>query len=76
MAPAFAAADRMAARCGGAPVLRAFAGSPRVLMASRSQLRSQRARQVTRMAVSVMTGSGAVYAETGGPASETWGAAG
>ena len=51
MAPSFAAAESMAARCGPAPVLKAFAGRPRVLLACRPQLRTQRARQVTRMAV-------------------------
>ncbi|EIE19609.1 chloroplast ATP synthase subunit delta precursor [Coccomyxa subellipsoidea C-169] len=51
MATAFACSETMAARtCRPTSALQQFAGRPKVLLASRPQLRRQNARQVTRMA--------------------------
>lgn len=53
MATAFACSDKMAARtCRPSAAVQQFAGRPKVLLASRPQLRRQNSRQVTRMAVS------------------------
>lgn len=53
MATAFACSEKMAARtCRPCVAVQQFAGRPKVLLASRPQLRRQNSRQVTRMAVS------------------------